>query len=695
MTRHRPRVLAFAAVTAAIALSGPAFPSPDQAPPSPATKASPPPAAWRSPDQVAAALRALAAKSPREAAVVSLGSSAGGRELPALRIAAPGPVDPDKRPGVFVSANLEGIAPAGTEAALRVAEKLLAKLASRDAAVSGLLSRKTVWVGPLLNPDAAARTFASPRFDRASNARPLDEDADGKVDEDGPDDLDGNGLITQMRVKDPEGAWIADPKEPRLLRKADPRKGERGVYAVYEEGIDNDGDGKINEDGPGGAEPARNFMHDFDYAAKASGPWPASEPETIAVVRFLADHPAIGLVLDFSTRNTLLNMQQTGQAKAGGDRVKVPKMYAGFFGLDPDVEYTLKEIVDALNALGLGGGMTIDEGMVASFLGLGPAVALDRADVPLFEAVAKDYKDALKAAGLEGLEKRAQGVGKGAFAAYAYYQLGVPVFSTDVWAVPEPKKEEPKDALTAEKLKTMSSQDFLALGEEKIAAFLKDSGAPPSFSASALMAMVKSGQVTPPKMAEMMEKMPKKPVAGGEDHPDAYLLAWSDAKLQGQGFVAWKPFKHPTLGEVEIGGFVPGIAAMPPRGEVEKAVETHADFYIGLMSRLPELAVKAVTAERLDGGLYKVTAHVTNTGWFPTATAQGRRAQTAWPVRAKLALPSGASLFAGRPVETIPSLDGGETRKIEWTVRGPKGARVGIGLWAPRLGALETAVTLD
>jgi len=43
-------------------------------------------------------------------------------------------------------------------------------------------------------------------------------------------------------------------------------------------------------------------------------------------------------------------------------------------------------------------GGEVTEDRVAQMLGTGPAVALDRQDLPMFEAVQKEYKDALKAA---------------------------------------------------------------------------------------------------------------------------------------------------------------------------------------------------------------------------------------------------------------------------------------------------------
>lgn len=662
-----------------------------QQPAAPAAKS------YRPPEAVAAVLQALVAKAPRLVKAVTIGRSAGGRDLVVLRIGAAGRgADPEIRPAIFVATNLEGAYLPATEAALALAERLAGSYAS-DKAVASLLDRRTVWVAPLLNPDAAAAAFASLRVERRTNGRPVDDDTDGKTDEDGFEDLDGDGAITQMRVKDPEGKWIADPKEPRLLRLADAKKGEKGVYAVYSEGTDDDGDGAYNEDPPGGVEINRNFPHDFDYGLKAAGGWPASEPETAAVLEFMAGHPSIALVLAYGAENTLLNMQQTGQARVGGDRVKVPKMYAGFLGLDPETEYTLKEIVDILKGMRIGGGMEIDESLVAMFLGLGPAVAIDREDQPLFDAVQKNYKDGLKAAGIEGLDKRAQGVGKGAFAAYAYYQFGVPVFSMDLWAAPEPKKEAPAgDALTPEKLKGLTSEAFTALGEEKIAAFLQAQGAPPNINAGMLLNMVKSGQVTPAKMAEMMEKMPKRPGAGdGEEHPDAYLLKWSDTALQGRGFAAWKTVRHPQLGEVEVGGFRPGLKTAPPLEGLDATIAFHTDFCLGLMAKLAEVEFEALKAEPLGGDVYRVSAWVSNAGWFPTATGQGRRSQAAWPLRIKIHLGAGQTLFSGRPVETIPALNGGgEARKLEWTVRARKGSKVGLSIWSPRTGSVETSVTL-
>ena len=656
-----------------------------------------PAAAYHKPEEVVSVLKSCAVKHPQLTNLQSLGKGSGGSEIWVLRVAgkpqtAP---DPDIRPAIFVGANIEGTHLIGTEAALALIDRLLSGYGT-DQAVTTLLDKATVYVAPLLNPDTARHAFASPLWERWTNAHSVDNDLDGVIDEDGPDDLNKDGLVTQMRVKDPEGKYMQDPKEPRLMRLAESRKGEKGIYKIYLEGIDNDGDENYNEDASGGVEVNRNFPHDFEYDTAAAGLCPASESETASLLQFLTARRNIALILNFSTENTILNQKQTGQAKAAGDKVKVPRMYAGAFGLDPDTEYTIKEIAEALKASGITGGTEVTEEMVTSLLGLGAAVSIDRQDQPLLDEIQKSYKDALKQAKIEYPEKRAKGVGKGSFAAFCYFQYGVPVFSQDLWTVPEPKKEAPADALILEKLKTMSSDDFVALGEEKIEAFLREQGAPPEFSAAGVVKMVRSGQLTPAKIAEAVEKMPKKPGSEGEDHPELYLIHWSDSALKGKGFVPWTPFNHPTLGEVEIGGLVPYLRINPPVEEIDRAVGFGVDFAFKLMGRIPELSISKTKVELLGQDLYKLTVYLTNNGWFPTSTAQGRRAQTAWPIPVRLKTGSDQSIFSGRPIESVPFLEGsGGTAKLEWIVRGPRKSAVTVSAWSPRLGESESKVILD
>ena len=602
---------------------------------------------YHNPDEVNQVLKDLAARYPQLATLQTIGKSASGIELYVLEIAAPSSagLNPAARPAVLVSANIEGSHLIGSEAALHLARKLLA-VSESDAKLKGLLEKRTIFIAPLLNPDAARAYFATPRWERTSNGNPLDDDLDMKVDEDGPDDLNQDGRITSMRVKDPQGEWIIDPADSRLMRKADPQKGESGVYKLYVEGLDNDGDESYNEDPPGGVDIQRNFPHDFETNDAEAGRWPVSQNETLALAQFLAAHRNIALVLNYSHENTLLNLEQTGRARASGEKVKVPERFAGMLGVDPEQEFELKEVVEMLKSSGvMPAGMEITEDRVAQMLGLGPAVAIDRQDLQVFETVQKEYKDALKSAQIEYPEKKARGIGKGSFPAYCYYQYGVPVFSTDVWTVPEAKKQSKEDELTLEKIKGITKDQFLAIDETRL---------------------------------------------------DAFLMKWSDTGLDGKGFVPWSPFKHPTLGDVEIGGFVPFVRVLPPPAQIEKLAAFSTDFYLKLIDRLADVSIRETRVEAIDENLFNVTCFLTNSGWFPTSTAQGRRAQSSWPIRVQIKTADNQSLFSGRPIETIQSLAGsGGTQKLEWTVRGKRGSTVEITAESPKLGSVSTRVTLQ
>jgi hypothetical protein len=574
---------------------------------------------YHQPKELNTLLKSWTSEYPQLTKLINIGKSSGKNNLFILRIAAEkkGSSEPDSRPAIFVSANLEGVHLVGTEAALMLIEKLLTKYGS-DEKITGLLEKRTVYVAPLLNPDAAQYYFADISYERRTNARSIDEDLDDLIDEDGFDDLNKDGLITQMRVKDPDGKWIPDPAEPRLMRRADPNKGEKGIYKIYTEGLDNDGDGEYNEDPPGGVELNRNFPHDFEYDIKAAGRWPVSEKESIALVKFLVSKPNIAMVLNFSSENTLLNLQQTGKVRAPEVQARAPRQRRR----------------------------------------LEPAMNIDSQDMPFMKAVQKDYKNALNKEKLNYPENKAKGVGKGSFVAYCYYQYGVQIFSSDLWAIPESQKGLPRG----------------------------------------------TGHTAPTRTDARMEKMPMRspPMEGlkegprGGEHPDLYILKWSDSVLRGKGFVTWTPYKHPTLGDVEIGGFIPYIKTTPPPSEIEKTISFHADFYIDLMNRLPELKTKDTQVKALEDGLYQVTVSFTNIGRFPTSTAQGRRARTSWPIKVHLKMTENQSLFSGRSIESIPVInENGDIKKLEWTIRGKKSSKITITAKSPKLGSVTTTVVLQ
>jgi hypothetical protein len=236
----------------------------------------------------------------KELRVESLGKSPAGLDIWAVSLSDA----KTENPALCIIGGVDGRDLASTEIILSMIRETAEKRMGSDS--TALLLRKTTFYFlPRVNPDAAESAFRKPVRENTLNARSLDLDADGMNDEDGFDDMNGDGLITQMRIEDPEGPYMQDTLYPHLMRRALPHKGEKGRYRLFSEGLDNDRDGLFNEDPPGGVDISRNFTFQYRFFQTGSGPHPVSEPESRAVADFLFSHPDIAAVFSFGQSDNL------------------------------------------------------------------------------------------------------------------------------------------------------------------------------------------------------------------------------------------------------------------------------------------------------------------------------------------------------------------------------------------------------
>lgn len=197
-----------------------------------------------------------------------------------------------EKPGFY----LDGGIHAGELTSSAVATYFIGRLLNgygNDEQITRLLDTMVFYVRPKFNPDGSDLVLATDQSLRSS-VRPVDEDGDGLFDEDPNEDLDGDGRILTMRVEDPDGNWVVNREEPRLL--APRRPGDAcPCYTLYPEGIDNDGDGLFGEDGVGGLDMNRNYPRNWEreHIQQGAGEFPLSESETFAAVRFITDRPNI------------------------------------------------------------------------------------------------------------------------------------------------------------------------------------------------------------------------------------------------------------------------------------------------------------------------------------------------------------------------------------------------------------------
>ncbi|HTD94150.1 MAG TPA: M14 family metallopeptidase [Chitinophagaceae bacterium] len=245
-------------------------------------------------------LNALAKAYPQLAKLTSLAKTAGGKDVWELVV---GSGNTAAKPAMVIVGGTEGNYLLGTELALGFAETILQ--ASNSDSGRAVLDKTTFYIYPDMSPDAMEQYFASLRYERLGNASATDDDRDGKTNEDGVDDLDGNNKITWMRIESPVGEYKTHPDDPRVLVKADLSKGEKGKYILYTEGIDNDKDGTYNEDGEGGVAFNKNLTFKHPSFTAGAGEFPVSELETRALLDRLYELYNVYAVISFGSNNNL------------------------------------------------------------------------------------------------------------------------------------------------------------------------------------------------------------------------------------------------------------------------------------------------------------------------------------------------------------------------------------------------------
>ena len=246
--------------------------------------------------------------------------------------------DTDK-PAMYVEGNRHSGEVTAGESALWMLNYMLSNY-GKDTEVTRLIDTFTFYFRPVNNPDGNMLYLETAQTLR-STIRPYDSDRDGLLDEDPAEDLDGDGAIRQMRVKveTGKGDAVVDPRDPsgRLMRRVGVGKGD---YLLVTEGYDNDGDGRVNEDGIGGLDLHRNYPENWRPEAEetgrgftqgGAGEYPLSEIETRAVVNFLLAHPNVSVV---NTMDTTVPMLLRPPSTSASDERMYPEDLALYKNFD-------------------------------------------------------------------------------------------------------------------------------------------------------------------------------------------------------------------------------------------------------------------------------------------------------------------------------------------------------------------------
>lgn len=254
-------------------------------------------------------MRRWAREYPELVELYVVGKSFGGRDVYQMTFTNKRTGRDLDKPAAFFEGGRHSGEISSTESVLYMMWDLLQRY-GKDPAVTKLLDEKAIYLRPLNNPDGSDMYRLTAQANRSS-VRPVDDDGDGLLDEDPPEDLNGDGYILPLRkfVGAGNGNARIDPKDPkgRLMQQVPQGQGD---YMMYPEGIDNDADGRINEDGIGGLDLHRNYPYNWRPMAEATGrgytqfgagEYPMSEPESRSVVLWTLTHPNIGVANSMDT----------------------------------------------------------------------------------------------------------------------------------------------------------------------------------------------------------------------------------------------------------------------------------------------------------------------------------------------------------------------------------------------------------
>jgi len=531
-------------------------------------------------DEVVAFLKKWAADYPQLVDLYSVGKSFEGRDIWQITITNKSTGKDTDKPAMFIEGNRHSGEVTAAESALWFADHIIRGY-GQDPALTQLADTKAIYVRVKNNPDGSELYLNTAQSNR-STVRPYDDDRDGLLDEDPPEDLDGDGFILQVRkkVEPGKGTMIVDPADPsgRLMKRAEAGK---GAYTVSAEGIDNDGDGRINEDGIGGLDLHRNYPENWrpmpgrdltgrGWTQGGAGEYPLSEPETRAVFTFLLEHPNVSVV---QTMDTTVPMLLHGPSTS--------RMSESMFPEDMKIFQYFDEQGKRITGYPYAGDTYWD-----------------------YANMGRDDRDARARAAEMGFEIPSEPQGRPLFGHspdFGYLYYGAVWYGDELW----------------------------------------NGGRVKDYDGD--------GRVT-----------------------DLESLRFIDEELGGRYFKPWTKASHPTLGEVEIGGFNPKFWRQNPPVEIlEEWIKKEAVFNLFLARSLPQ--VKVVSAEvkpvRKETDTFEIVAVFTNEGFLPTALKMADRVKIVRPDAASVRLPAGAELVGAKARQDVGYIRQNERKEVRWKIK--------------------------
>ena len=257
--------------------------------------------------QLTELLMDLAEAYPDFATLHDIGRSHQGRNIWLLELRNPATGPAAEKPGYYIDANIHAEEISGTSVVVYTAWTLLSQY-GHDPLVTRLLDEQVFYLVPRVNPDGAEIVQTLPFYEWIGNGRYLPSE-----EQFGPGlhyaDINSDGEILDMRIRDEGGEWKVSTQDPRLMLPRDPDEVDGEYYRIVPEGmlVDWDG-GNFAVPNPQDGNLNRNYPANWvpESQQYGSGEHPQSEPEIAAVVRWILDHPNIAGMQCYHTHSGVI-----------------------------------------------------------------------------------------------------------------------------------------------------------------------------------------------------------------------------------------------------------------------------------------------------------------------------------------------------------------------------------------------------
>jgi len=421
------------------------------------------------------------------------------------------------KPGHWIDGAMHGNEYVGNEVCLYIIDKLVTGYGS-DTEIKRLIDTNTFYICPVTNPDGVYNSVER-GISQRQNSMKKDDDGDGKINEDGPDDLNGDGYFTRFRYKDPKGRYVIDEVEPRLMvRLGRDEETTKQRYSVITEDKDNDGDDKRGEDSERGIDINRNFPEGWfkdDVIPGGSGAYQTSSPEAHAVAEFFTNHRNILMAQNFHLSGGF-TYRPPGTASEDAMHPKDVAVYDLVLG-KKYLELIGYKVPDAWQQPD-----SLDK-FREKFKREGKNKYATKRGWEMPRGWINSYN-----------EERDRRYGYGMIIDWMYQQYGAFSTTTELWNPSQNIKDFPKF-------------------EGKDARIKRDRA----------------------------------------------LIKYQDDYYDGKFFIPWKKYKHPELGEGEIGGWIPKFRTAFPGDPLLSVCEIHWQFELFRAQLLPEVVITEAKASVL------------------------------------------------------------------------------------------------